>query len=236
MNHAISEASVLGSVGFETFPRWEEALERAAELIEPHRLGARERQRRERVATIRATAYLLFHEHGFANVTVEEIADKAGMSARTFFNYFSTKEECVVLPHRQLAEPLRILLQSRPHEEPSLQSICEAFCGLFSILDRNPQYRGQLLAGALLQQRETALRAAEATFRKIWEDEVASSLLLRGESPIASYVLAAAGVGTWKATLFDWANRGGGEPIPDAIRSGYAILRQGLAERTNQSN
>jgi AcrR family transcriptional regulator len=210
--------------------RFDEAMERAADLIEPSRLGARDRQRRERIATIRAAAYLLFHEHGFANVTVEDISERAGMSARTFFNYFSTKEECVVLPHRQFSEPLRILLSARPLDEPSLAATSEAFCGLFAILEANPLFRSQLLAGALLQQREPALRAADSTFRKIWEDEVASGLLLRGETPIAAYVYSAAGVGTWKAAMFDWANRGGSDPVPGAIRRGFAILSDGLRE------
>lgn len=35
-------------------------------------------------------------EHGFANVTIEDICDACNVSPRTFFNYFASKEEAVV--------------------------------------------------------------------------------------------------------------------------------------------
>lgn len=58
--------------------------------------GLRERKKRERKqALYRAAADLCLTE-GYANVTVEDICERCDVSPRTFFNYFSSKEEAVI--------------------------------------------------------------------------------------------------------------------------------------------
>lgn len=66
-------------------------------------LGLREQKR---IATRRALQVALLQlalERGFDNVTVEEVAQHAQVSPRTFFNYFASKEEAVA-PHAGPAE------------------------------------------------------------------------------------------------------------------------------------
>jgi AcrR family transcriptional regulator len=58
-------------------------------------LGLRERRRRETSADIRGAAVLLARERGWDKVTVEGICAKAGISTRTFFNYFPNKESAI---------------------------------------------------------------------------------------------------------------------------------------------
>ena len=61
--------------------------------------GLREQKR---IATKRALQISLLRlslERGFDNVTVEEVAQGARVSPRTFFNYFASKEEAVAAPH-----------------------------------------------------------------------------------------------------------------------------------------
>jgi AcrR family transcriptional regulator len=61
--------------------------------------GLREQKR---IATKRALQLALLRlslERGFDNVTVEEVAQAAQVSPRTFFNYFASKEEAVGTPH-----------------------------------------------------------------------------------------------------------------------------------------
>ena len=61
--------------------------------------GLREQKR---IATKRALQLSLLQlslERGFDNVTVEEVAQAAQVSPRTFFNYFASKEEAVAAPH-----------------------------------------------------------------------------------------------------------------------------------------
>lgn len=61
--------------------------------------GLREQKR---IATKRALQLALLRlalERGFDNVTVEEVTQAAQVSARTFFNYFASKEEALAAPH-----------------------------------------------------------------------------------------------------------------------------------------
>jgi AcrR family transcriptional regulator len=58
-------------------------------------IGLRERRRRQTSADIRGAAVRLVRERGFDKVTIEEICAEAGISVRTFFNYFPNKESAI---------------------------------------------------------------------------------------------------------------------------------------------
>lgn len=58
--------------------------------------GLRARRRDATRLEIHETAVELFERNGFDETTVDEIAAAAGVSPRTFFRYFPTKEECVL--------------------------------------------------------------------------------------------------------------------------------------------
>jgi AcrR family transcriptional regulator len=58
-------------------------------------MGLRERRRRQTSADIRDAAVRLSLERGFDKVTIEEICVEAGISTRTFFNYFPNKESAM---------------------------------------------------------------------------------------------------------------------------------------------
>lgn len=68
-------------------------------MIDTTAPGLREQKR---IATKRALQLALLRlaiERGFDSVTVEEVAQAAQVSTRTFFNYFATKEEALAAPH-----------------------------------------------------------------------------------------------------------------------------------------
>lgn len=59
-------------------------------------LSLRERKRTDTFRSIHEAAAELVLDRGLINVTVDEIVERAGVSQRTFFNYFLTKEDAVV--------------------------------------------------------------------------------------------------------------------------------------------
>lgn len=58
--------------------------------------NARARQKRERRLALIEAAQRLVGERGLDDVTVEEISSAAGLSTRTFFNYFDSKDDAVL--------------------------------------------------------------------------------------------------------------------------------------------
>ena len=60
------------------------------------KLPLRERRRLQTELEIQRATLSLAQEQGFDNVTTEAIADRAGISPRTFFNYYPNKEAAAV--------------------------------------------------------------------------------------------------------------------------------------------
>lgn len=88
--------------------------------------GLRERKKADTRRALSDAAMELAFEVGLDNVTREDIANRAGVSLRTFTNYFAGKHEAIA--YRQLDRIRRsiALLRTRPCEEPLWVAITEA--------------------------------------------------------------------------------------------------------------
>jgi AcrR family transcriptional regulator len=81
--------------------------------------GRRDRKKQATRRALRNAALELVASRGFAHVTVEDIAEAADVSTRTFFNYFPSKESAVIGADPERIEDLRTSLLARPpHETP----------------------------------------------------------------------------------------------------------------------
>jgi AcrR family transcriptional regulator len=87
-------------------------------------------KRRERIGRhIELTALELIATEGPENVTVERIAVSAGISNRTFFRYFSTRDDVISALPQRLVEDLCLRLAARPTSESVLEAFTEAVRG-----------------------------------------------------------------------------------------------------------
>jgi len=94
-----------------------------SKTIEGDTEGRRERKRRETRERIQQAAMGLFLERGFDATTVDEIAERADVSKRSFFDYFPTKEEVVFAWQDRFADHLMQAIASRPAGEPAVRAV-----------------------------------------------------------------------------------------------------------------
>src|SRR6266511_6256504 len=90
-------------------------------------LPVRERTRRAVRDELTQLAKELFVEKGYDQTTIDDLAAAAGMSKRTFFRYFASKEELIVGKYEILGEQLAEDLAARPADEPLWDSLRQVF-------------------------------------------------------------------------------------------------------------
>jgi len=126
--------------------------------------GLRERKKAATRAALGDAAWSLCVEHGLDGVTVEQIARAAGVSLRTFFNYFSSKEEAVVAGDTVPAEAFVLEFAARPADEPVLVALRAALHTIYPRhvdLERLRQLRELRRTPALLPHILAAYSARE---------------------------------------------------------------------------
>jgi AcrR family transcriptional regulator len=92
----------------------------------PSRPGLRQRKRELVRDAIAHAAWDLFASEGYEATSVAEVARAAGVSRRTFFRYFSSKEDIVVGASDALAEDVLAAVARRPATEPPLVAMHRA--------------------------------------------------------------------------------------------------------------
>jgi AcrR family transcriptional regulator len=102
------------------------------EAVQP---GVRERVRRALQKEIAEAAQRLFVERGYEGTTIDDIADAVGMSRRSVFRYFPTKEDIIVGKFEFVAEDMVSVIRGRPVDEPVWASLRRAFDLLVPYVD-----------------------------------------------------------------------------------------------------
>ena len=147
----------------------------------------RERQREETRRDLAIMALELASARGLANVRVPDIAAAAGVSTRTFNNYFSSKEAAIAWPAMSRATLLADDLIARPADEPLRDALIAAVtrqgptaqdrvqpsewaAKLRTLVAREPDLRGEYLKA--FAATEQALARAIAARTGTGDDEL----------------------------------------------------------------
>ena len=153
--------------------------------------GLRERKKVETKTALSWAAISLTVERGFDNVRVEDIAAAAGVSPRTFNNYFASKAEAIVSRHLDRGGRMADLLRVRPAGEPLWAAITAAAMAQFEpapelenmpapdpaawvaglrLMVAEPALRGEMMRAAAVAEREIAAAVAERTGTDLVKD------------------------------------------------------------------
>jgi AcrR family transcriptional regulator len=88
--------------------------------------GLRERKRRETLQRVVDAGICLFIEKGIDATTVDEIAAAAGISRRTFFHYFKSKDDILLSLQASMGEMIAARVRASPADARPLDAIRDA--------------------------------------------------------------------------------------------------------------
>ena len=206
-------------------------------LAEP-RPSLRERKKLATRRSLRRVALDLVAERGFAHVTVEDIAEAADVSPRTFFNYFPSKEAAMFGTDLDSTEELRRRLVEEVPGETALTALRIVLTDeMRHITDDLEELGGdpaQWLARVKLAQADPHLRAARATHMSMIECTVADAIAERLGTDVERdpypLLLASASMGVMRAAFAFWGTSGGALTLRDFVEAAFRSLAQGLPQ------
>ena len=133
-------------------------------------LGLRERKKLGTRWALSDAALELALERGLENVTREDIANRAGVSLRTFNNYFTGKYEAVAFRQIDRTRQSLAAFRERPADEPLWSAITEAMLQPLEAegaADMRPTPGELAVIRELLSARDLACRADEGPIRRL---------------------------------------------------------------------
>jgi AcrR family transcriptional regulator len=193
--------------------------------------GLRERKKAQTRRALASAALRLADELGPDGVTVEAIAEAAGVSPRTFFNYFSSKEDAMVGIASAHSSELLAGLLARPEGEAPLDALRTT---------AHDVTRG-FQAGAddwmlrrHLFQRHPALAARHAAgFAEVERglvEEVARRTGLDPDLDTYPALVVAAALGAIRVTVAVWHERARPGPLAELLDETFDFLTRGLGD------
>jgi AcrR family transcriptional regulator len=201
-------------------------------------VSLRERKKLATRRLLRRAALQLVAERGLQNVTVEDIAEAADVSPRTFFNYFPSKEAVLFGGDPERAAELREGVATGAPGEPALAALCavlirdsEAMADELQSLGGDP---AEWLRRMKVARTDPHVRAAHAASMAMLERALAEGVAARigadQETDPYPGILAAAAVSVVRACLTFWAGTGGATPLSQLIDQAFKALGDGLPE------
>lgn len=83
-------------------------------------------------------AWLLFARQGFEATTIDQVAEASGMSRRTFFRYFASKDDLVIERLIEAGERIAATVAARPADEGAWSALRGAFEELVEAQEAKP--------------------------------------------------------------------------------------------------
>lgn len=180
---------------------------------------------------LRVAAIRLMTERGYNATSTADIAAAAGVTQRTFFNHFPTKEAVVLLPDDLIAGVVAEALRNRPLGEDVPKSLAavamhtaRALATLPLAAEDPEAQRKMMVATIRLMFSEPAIRQIFLERRALLEDLCWGILQERGVSPddISARAAITTMVSLNYLALRAWAEGGGVEPLP-AVHARYIL-------------
>ncbi len=172
-------------------------------------------------------ALALYSERGFDQTTAAQIADRAGLTERTFFRHFADKREVLFGGSALLKERIVEGVASAPPREGPLDAVARGLDAAAAMLgesrrDLASQRQAVITANPELRERELAKLADYA-------DAVAATLRQRDVKEPQATLAAEAGMTVLRFAMQRWAHGVDDRALSAIMRDAVAELRQVIA-------
>jgi len=156
----------------------------------------------------------LFGERGFEAVTVAEIAERAGLTERTFFRHYADKREVLFGGGKALEELLTGSVAAAPADAAPLEVVGAALAAAGAALEERRELarrRSRIIAAnPELQERELIKLAS-------WADSLRSALLARGVADPTARLAAEVGIACFRVAFERWIAPKNRRPLAELI-------------------
>lgn len=204
--------------------------------------GLRERKKRATRAALVEAAVRLAAEHGAENVTVEAISEAAGVSPRTFFNYFDSRDDVFVMIGADSRARIRHAVLAAPADLPPLRALRRAMAAELAEVERQHELwrlhaevlrrSPRLLVRSLGMYASDELGLAETLAERLGADAPAVPSAGDDSRRLAldlyPRLLAAVGVTAVRVAFEHWCVRQEERPFADVFEEAFDHLAAGL--------
>jgi AcrR family transcriptional regulator len=192
--------------------------------------GLRERKKAQTRQALTAAAIRLSVERGGPErVTIEEISEAADVSPRTFFNYFSSKEEAILGVDPERRAQLRAELELRPKDETPVEALRAALHAGSDDFEDN----GELWAQRLQLVRDhpalsSGYVASFADFERGLVEAMAARLGMDPDTDLYPALVVSAALTVMRVTVKNWQATTDGPDLATLLDEAFDQLADGL--------
>ena len=149
----------------------------------------------------RAAAMELFVEHGYEQTTVAEIAERAGLTRRTFFRYFADKREVLFSGSERLQAAMVDALDGAAANATALEAVAAALEAISAFFGDNRQFARQRMKVIMAN---TDLRERELIKFATLSAALAGALRRRGVAEPDASLAGEAGIAVFRVSFELW--------------------------------
>lgn len=185
----------------------------------------RERKKNKTKVALQAAAVRLFNEKGYAATSVDDIAEAAEVSRRTFFRYFGSKEGVLFADADQSGEEICRGILQQPLEMTPLQAFGDTIVAMAEAVEEEDQ--DLVLAQQRVLSSTFELRSRAAELARVWRRQIADALARRegrAEAGEIHLLAAAVGIAVIQSVVEEWVLSGGRERLVDKLRAAFALV------------
>lgn len=187
--------------------------------------GLRERKKRETKKRLTEKGIALFLEKGFDHTTLDEIAAAAGISRRTFFYYFTSKDEVLLSLQSGIGEMLADEVRRAPATSTPIDAVREAAVGVCNAIPTH-----DMIEMDRLMRTSPSVQARKQASYVQQEGEIYEALRERWPEPersMALRVVAMLSVGAMRIAGDIFNREQGTRPMVDVLREAFdSVVRE----------